>query len=85
MYEDRKTADRCTEWMDPGPDLLQRSRFRCEFKAGHRGLHYAANYSLQNAEPMLAPTPRRWGTEEELAQELFLGESRVTVQKMAVG
>lgn len=88
MYEDRKTATRCNDWMDPGPDLLRRTRYRCEFKAGHKGLHYAEGYHLENAEPMLSSEPRRWGTEDELREEMVhqsgqkLGQ--VTVQKLVM-
>lgn len=72
MYEDRLTDVRCHEWTSLGPDLLEPTRFYCEFKTGHKGMHFAAHYCIQGGpqEPMLSPDVRRWGTEEQLGEEM---------------
>lgn len=79
------TEARC-EYCLPGPDLLLRERYRCEFRDGHKGLHYAAHFERPDAVGRLpAEEPWRWGTEAQFREELFLGCSVTVLAKGGAG
>lgn len=52
-------------------DMLRRHDYRCEFRAGHTGLHYCGTPYTEGypAEPRPAEV-MRWGTEAELTAEV---------------
>jgi hypothetical protein len=59
---------------------LRRQFFMCEFTAGHKGLHYSATKRGENAGPDgTEVTPRRWGTDAELAEEIDFARPSATV------
>lgn len=74
MSEDpRYVEPRCGEFVST--NMLQRQDFRCEFRAGHAGLHSAGTLLVQGGPYEPKPCePMRWGSEAQLAQEIELRE-----------
>lgn len=71
MYEDRFTDARCHEFTSGGADRLCRLHYWCEFKVDHLGMHFAAHYFNEGSStPTPSPSPQRWGTEEQLSEEM---------------
>lgn len=65
----RFVEDRCGEGLVR--DLLVRARYRCMFRRGHAGLHFADRLSeMENYEVTAEPgEPIRWGTATQLMEE----------------
>lgn len=72
MSDPRFVDTRCHEAFTV--DALRRNVYRCEFRAGHDGLHSAGSVAEEGSYEPKPCEPMRWGTESQLAQEIELRE-----------
>lgn len=68
MTDPRFVAERCHDRFEL--DYFTRLIFRCEFASGHTGLHYASVAYGTSFEPEPLENPYRWGTQDQLAEEI---------------
>lgn len=69
MDDPRFVSVRCSHRFLERQDLLQHSEYACQFRAGHEGLHYSTMMWRDQGE-FVADPPMRWGTEQQLHEEL---------------
>jgi hypothetical protein len=80
MADARFVAERCHARFQGREDLMSQVEYVCQFHAGHQGLHYSEVAWRDHGEQSVEPS-MRWGTEEQLREEMFLGAGRLTIMR----